>query len=229
MTLLTMITNVCAELNLDQITSVISNNDPTTQQLLRLAQRAGDEMARDYDWSDLVVQRSFAAISSNIQTEPPADFERYKANSSLWNNSRLWKLNGPVEPDEWQRLTIINSQPVPQVWRTLGGKLAIYPPVAGETLSYEYLTKNWIQTTGSTTATWQADTDTAILSERIIELSVIYRWKKAKGFEYGGAERDYDDAMESEVGSDRAAKAKSLSKPNRGQVPGNYWPGQITP
>lgn len=230
MSLLTICQNVCAELSLDQPISVMDNTDATIVQLQKLIQREGDELARVYDWSSLVVQRTFTSVSTQAQTEPPADWERFYNNSDIWNRSRLWKLNGPVQPMEWQRVTVYNSNPVPQIWRIIGGKINIYPPVAGETLSYEYITGNWIQpVSGSNKATYTADTDIAIVPERIMELGVIWRWKRAKGFDYGEEKAFYEDSRASEIGSDRAKGPWSLSVPYRGDLPDNYWSGIITP
>lgn len=228
MTLLTMIQNVCDELSLDPPTEVISSTDPMVSQLLRLVKRQGDDMARDYDWTKLIVLREFTATADYPQNEPPDDLERFLDNSTLWNKSRLWRVNGPVLPSDWQRLRVINSNPVPQIWRMMDGKIDIYPITAGEVYSYEYVSGEWIEhIDGSTGRTFTADTDTARISERIIELGVIYRWKKAKGFAYADFEADYQKALENEVGSDRAQAPWTLSKPWRGQPPGSWWPGTV--
>jgi hypothetical protein len=231
MSLLTIIQNVCAELSLDIPGLVMGSPDPTTAQLRVLSKRAGDELARDHDWSALLVQRQFTATGAIPEpTEPPPDWERFTDNAVVWNNSRLWQLNGPVDPQTWQRNRIINTNPVPQIWRMIGGKLAIYPDVATELISYEYISNAWIAVNGGTTyaSTWANDADTARISERVLELSLIWRWKRAKGLDYGEEMENFERAKESEVGGDRAAAPVSLNLPNRGEIPDNYWPGVIT-
>ncbi|HWU63572.1 MAG TPA: hypothetical protein VN112_16255 [Ensifer sp.] len=231
MTLLTILQNVCAELSLDEPSSVVANSDGTVKQLLRLAQREGDELARCYDWSTLIIQREFTSISSEIQSEPPADFERFYENSRIWNASRRWVLNGPVDAQTWQRQKIYNANPVPQIWRMIGDKLAVYMPTDGETIRYEYISRNWVSVSGGTTyaATWANDDDVSRIAERILELGVIWRWKRAKGFDYSQEFQTYQDQRSSEIGSDRARMPFSLSVPMRGEVPDNFWPGVIVP
>lgn len=182
MTLKTMVRDICDELAIDAPTEVISSQDPLILQLTRLVKRQGDDMARAYDWSVLIVQREFTATADYPQNEPPADWERFLDNSTLWNKSRLWRVNGPVLPADWQRLRIINSNPVPQIWRMVNGKIDIYPVTAGEIYSYEYVSGEWItHADGSTGRTFTADDDTCRISERLISLGVIWRWKMAKG------------------------------------------------
>ncbi|MBP2442844.1 hypothetical protein [Rhizobium leguminosarum] len=231
MSLLTIIQNVCAEIDLDPPTAVMSSADPQVTQLRILSSRAGRDLMREHDWSTLMVQRQFTATGAIPEpTEPPSDWNRFLDNAKIWNNSRLWQLNGPVDGQTWQRETIINSNPVPQLWRRINGKLAIYPNDAGEILSYEYVSANWIAVNGGTTyaATWANDTDMARFPEELLELSLIWRWKRAKGLDYGEELESFERAKESAVGSDRAAAPTDLSMPNRGQVPENYWSGTIS-
>ncbi|MBY5442107.1 hypothetical protein HFO93_01115 [Rhizobium leguminosarum] len=231
MSLLTIIQNVCAEISIDPPTAVMSSADPQIAQLRILSFRAGRDLQRNHDWSALVVIRDFTATGAIPEpAEPPADWDRFPDNSKIWNTSRLWQLNGPVEPQTWERNTILNSNPVPQIWRMLGGKLAIYPNDAGETLRYEYVSNAWVALNGgpSYAATWVNDTDTARFPEELVELSTIWRWKRAKGLDYGEEMANFERAKESAIGSDRAAAPVDLSLPNRGQVPENYWPGTIT-
>lgn len=231
MTILSIIQNVCAEIDLDPPAAVVSSADPQIRQLQILSYRAGKDLLKDHDWSVLMTTRNFTATGIIPEpAEPPVDFGRFTANSVIWNTSRLWQLNGPVEPQTWERNTILNSNPVPQLWRMLGGKLAIFPNVATETMRYEYISKNWIAVMGGSTyaANWANDTDTARFPEDVLELSLIWRWKRAKGLDYGEELENFERAKESAIGDDRAAQPISLSMPYRGEVPENYWPGIIT-
>ncbi len=230
MSLLTIIQNVCAEINIDIPSQIMVSTDPKVTQLRILCQRAGYDLARDYDWSTLRVARSFPCTGAVPEpSEPPSDWERFMDNSVIWNNSRLWQLNGPVDPMVWQRNLVINTNPVPQIWRMINGNLAIYPNVSGETVSYEYVSNAWIAVNGGTTYsdTWANDTDTARIPEVLIELSLIWRWKRAKGLDYAQEMDNFGRAKESSIGSDRAATAFSLSKTNRGNAPDNMFGGYV--
>ncbi|MBB3649747.1 hypothetical protein FHX14_005989 [Rhizobium sp. BK619] len=231
MSLLTIIQNVCAEIDLDPPTAVMSSADPQIMQLRILSTRAGRDLVREHDWSALMVRRQFVATGANPEpAEPPADWNRFAANAKIWNASRLWQLNGPVEPQSWQRQTILNSNPVPQIWRMAGGKLDIYPNVSGETIEYAYISGFWVAVNGGAAIadTWANDTDTARFPEDLLELSLIWRWKRAKGLDYGEEIASFERSKEAAIGADRAASPVDLSLPARGEGPENYWPGTIT-
>ncbi|RFB97839.1 hypothetical protein B5K08_05890 [Rhizobium leguminosarum bv. trifolii] len=231
MSLLTIIQNVCAEIDLDPPTAVMSSADPQIMQLRILSTRAGRDLMREHDWSALMVRRQFAATGANPEpAEPPADWNRFAANATIWNAARLWQLNGPVEPQSWQRQTILNSNPVPQIWRMASGKLDIYPNIAGETMEYAYISGFWVAVNGgaATADTWANDTDTARLPEDLLELSLIWRWKRAKGLDYGEELAGFERSKEAAIGADRAASPVDLSLPVRSGAPETYWPGTIT-
>ncbi|OHV23848.1 hypothetical protein EOS93_28170 [Rhizobium sp. RMa-01] len=231
MSLLTIIQNVCAEIDLDPPAAVMSSADPQIMQLRILSTRAGRDLMRQHDWSALMVRRQFVATGANPEpAEPPADWNRFAANATIWNAARLWQLNGPVEPQTWQRHTILNSNPVPQIWRMAGGKLDIYPNAPGETVEYAYISGFWVTVNGgaATAGNWADDSDTARLPEDLLELSLIWRWKRAKGLDYGEEIASFERSKEAAIGADRAASPVDLSLPARGQAPENYWPGTIT-
>ncbi|MBY3583798.1 hypothetical protein HJA77_21850 [Rhizobium bangladeshense] len=231
MSLLTIIQNVCAEIDLDPPAAVMSSADPQIMQLRILSTRAGRDLMRAHDWSALLVDRQFATTGAAPEpAEPPSDWDRFAANGRLWNASRLWALNGPVEPQAWRRQTILNSNPVPQIWRMAGARLDIYPNAPGETMRYGYISRFWVAVNGgaTTAADWANDTDTALFPEELLELSLIWRWKRAKGLDYGEELASFERAKEAAIGADRAAGPVDLSLPQRGQTPGNYWPGTIT-
>lgn len=230
MSLLSIIQNVCAEINVDVPSQIMASTDPKVTQLRILSQRAGDDLVRDNDWSILRTARTFTCTGATPEpTEPPPDWKKFMDNSVIWNNSRLWQLNGPVDPMVWQRNMVINTNPVPQIWRMIGGLLAIYPNVAGEIMSYEYVSNAWISVRGTATYSkaWQNDNDVSRIDESLLELSLIWRWKRAKGLDYAQEMDNFERAKEAAVGSDRAAAAFPLSKANRGQAPDNMYGGYV--
>lgn len=231
MSLLTIIQNVCAEIDLDPPAAVMSSADPQIMQLRILSTRAGRDLMREHDWSALLVDRQFTATGANPEpAEPPGDWDRFAANAKIWNAARLWQLNGPVEPQSWQRQTILSANPVPEIWRLAGGMLDIYPNAAGETIRYEYISGFWVAVNGgaSFADNWANDTDTARFPEDLLELSLIWRWKRAKGLDYGEELASFERSKEAAIGADRAAAPVDLSLPMRRQTPENYWPGTIT-
>ena len=65
-------------------------------------------------------------------------------------------------------------------------------PSSGDTIAYEYVTKNWCQSSGETQSQWSADSDTALIDDELHTIGIIWRFKKSKGFDYSEDFRTYE-------------------------------------
>ncbi len=75
MTLLDFIRAVMAELGLQNVSSVVGNQEPTVRQLLALAQRLGNDLTREWDWQRLdreYILTTRALVQSVTTTEGSA-------------------------------------------------------------------------------------------------------------------------------------------------------------
>lgn len=211
MSLLSIVQGAAAELKIVQPTTVIGSVDPNAPQLLAFANKEGKEQARRFDWQVLQKEATFTAVASDVQTTlstVASDFGRY-LNETMWNRSANWRVGGPLTPEEWQRKKASAAQVGIGNWfRIRGNQILFYPNgVAGETIYFEYISKNWCQSSALVAqSAWAADDDTALIDEEIIRLGVIWRFRKSKGFDYGEDFRTYEMALIDLFGPD-AGKA----------------------
>lgn len=196
MSLLTVIQKACRLLSLPVPTEVVNSRDVQVQQLFELANEEGNELASSYDWQIMRKQHLFTTTASPDQmTAVPSDWDRFCANT-FFNRTTRRTVIGPITPQQWQAI-----QAQPQLNRVFlafierDGQFLITPtPAAGETISYEYVTKDWAysdDTIPVPTSDYTADTDTSYLSEKLIVLGVRWRFLKSKGLEYAEDFRTY--------------------------------------
>ena len=191
MSLLTIIQGAVDRIgSMTRPTTVVTNTDPTIRQLLSLAQQEGKELARIGDWQALKSEKTFitVALESQATASPvaiPTDFDWYLADT-MYNRTSRRKVNGPLSGIEWQQMKATLVTLVNPAFRFRGNAIFISPtPTAGETVAYEYMTKNWCQSSLAVAqSAWAADTDTAVLDEEFHILGLHWRWKKAKGLDY---------------------------------------------
>lgn len=90
-------------------------------------------------------------------------------------------------------------------WIMLGGELQFYPaPTAGAT--YPYISSYYARSEeGEAKPEFTTDNDTFILSERLLTLGLVWRWKAQKGLEYAEDLASYDTAMAQESTRDRGS------------------------
>lgn len=230
MSLLTLIQEVAGSLNLPVPSAVVGNTDPDAILFLNLAKREGRELARRHDWQKMVVEHTQTTLATVAQTALPTAYDHFVPDVEIWNRTNNTKYTGPVSAYDWVRLNTGISGGVSGWWRLIGGALNIYPaPTAGETIAFEYVSKNWCQSSGLVgQATWVADSDTGIISEELMALGVTWRWLRAKGMDYAEDMATYEREVERAAARDRGLRVMAIGKTNADQYPPvPFWNGTI--
>ena len=234
MSLLTIIQGAARRIAIPQPVAVIGETDPQVLALLGFAQDSGDEIARAHAWNVLTVRVTFTGVAANAQTgQPPAAFDRFTPLQRIWSNSlRTW-LSGPITPDEWDGIVNSGLSTTPGYWTMYQGVINITPaPAVTDTFSYSYVSKNWIRPSGgasdgsSDISAWAADTNAALIPERLIILDLISKWKRSKGLDYSEAMEDFEREKEKAIARDRGARVIHMSRP-LAVFPDNIWPETI--
>jgi len=183
MSLLTLIQQAARRIGVTPPTVVVNSTDANTQELLTCAQEEGFQLMRRGTWQVLRKQKEHTALAQEVQTNMiPADFDRF-VQETFWNRTKKRILWGPITPQEWQNLKAWTATPAMDTFTVRGGNILIIPnPTAGDQMYFEYISKNWCQSSGGTAQDeWLADTDTGILDEKLMRLGVIWRYKQKKG------------------------------------------------
>jgi hypothetical protein len=200
MSLLTIITGACNQLNIAQPTAVIAASDLQTKQLLAMSRTECRELMRRFDWQALTKEVTFSTVATEIQTTlttAAPDFYRY-INGTMWNRTRFWQVGGPLTEEEWQRRKAAAAAVgVRNYFRIRGSQILFFPtPKAGDNVYFEYISSKWCQSALLVAQTdWALDTDTALLDEEVIRLGVVWRFLKAKGLDYSEEFRTYENSL----------------------------------
>lgn len=182
-------------MSLTQPATVVNSTDTQVKQLYALANEEGEELARDFDWQALREQYLFTTVAADVQpTAVPVDWDHFIANS-FFNRSTRRQVIGPITPQTYQ--AILAQPQLNMVYLAFierSGQFLITPqPPAGQTIAYEYISKNWAKSSiGTPQPAFLADADTSFISERLIMLGVRWRFLSAKGLDYAEAMRTYE-------------------------------------
>lgn len=233
MTALSIVQNVAAKFGIS-VAAVFASTDPQVIQLRTLMNEEGQILARggdgfDHAWRVLVTETTFSTTAAAAQTGAvPSDFGWY-INETMWNRTTVRKIGGPISPEEWQRVQANTATSIFPRFRFRGSSLLITPtPTASQTIAYEYVTKNWAQTSGAVgLAAMTADTDTALIEERLIELGLRWRYLKAKGLDYAEDYRTYQievgKAIARDGGRRRITLGDNAMRIYDGMIPEGSW------
>jgi hypothetical protein len=230
MSLLSVVSNAMTLCGLPAPTVVFSSSNNMIEQFLRLVYVEGRYLMKRHDWNKLITVETLACAATNEQTGyPVAAFERMSRGVDVWNTSSDWPIHGPADAEQWNDLVVRTIVSLPQYWRLIGGVLNIYAPRAGDDIRFEYITKNWIYQTGTTPSQIIiGDTDIFAFPENLMELGLVWRWKKSKQLDYAEDMRDYEIALTDEIDSDRGGRKVISTDRDRPQRPFNTWHGTVT-
>jgi hypothetical protein len=194
MSLLTIVQNACARLGLPRPNAVVGSTDATVREMLALAQQEGRELSRRGAWKALTAERTFTTVAAAAQTDALPDDLDWIIPDTMFNRTSSRQVNGPLSPSEWQVAQGGLVTFVHPAFRIRGASLLIHPaPSAGDTVAFEYVTRNWCRSSaGAAQAAWSADDDSAVLDEELHTLGLIWRFKHAKGLDYGDSAALYD-------------------------------------
>lgn len=143
----------------------------------------------------------------------PNDFSYYMSTTS-WDRSFRWQLLGPIEAQEWQVLKSGISPTGPRRrFRIMGNYWYVDPvPTAVETCVFEYYSNSWCQSAaGTAQSSWLADTDYYSLDDDAFILGLKWRFKAAKGLDYGQEKETYDHLVERLMSRDGANRDLPLN------------------
>jgi hypothetical protein len=174
-----------------------------------------------------VTHTSLAAELQGVMTTLAPGFS-YITSSTFWDRTLTQPVRGPLSPIEWQALKARTATGPYASYRIFGGKLYAYPaPPAGNTWVFEYQSTYFCQSAaGANQSKWTADTDTGVLDEHLMEMGIIWRFKKKNGLDYSEDYRSYEQklAMETSRAGGRPMLDMTGNTPTRGvYIPEGSW------
>lgn len=214
MSLLTLVQNAAKQLGLTSPASAYNATDQQVIQLVALAQLEGVELSKRHDWTVLTKEKTFTGTAAAAQTGAiPSDFDRF-VNETFFNRTQKKPVDGPLSPQDWQFAQSVVAQTITESFRKRGTDLLITPtPNGTDTYAYEYISTQWCESSGGTDqSAWAADTDTGILSEDLMTLGVIWRFLRAKGFDYAEALRTFEMRLAHEITKDGGKRALNFAR-----------------
>lgn len=227
MNVLELIRAVCGTIGIQRPSSVVGSGDVQVVQLGELLNEEGSELASRYDWSRLIREATFNTLAQEDQGELETiigapNAYRHIVNETIWNRTTKEPIYGPRAPRIWQGFkALVVTGPYPE-YRIRGGNLLMIPtPSAGDSCYFEYVTKNWIESSDGVSQRSRIanDEDVFLLDDELIRQGVIWRWRAAKGLDFSSDYQKYESRVID-------AMAKDGTKP-RLSLDDRYLPGSV--
>lgn len=211
MTLLTVCQAVAQDAGFDSPASIVGNTDETAIQLLALANKAGEIIARK-PWQNLQNEYTFTTEADEPEYDLPTGYRSF-INDTAWDRTNYWTLRGSLSPQEWQaRKSGVFPQSPRSRFRLKGNLIVIDPtPSSALDLVIEYLDNRWVDSDGNRFATFQADGDTVRFDEFLLRLDLTWRFLARKGLAYAEEKKEAEDQIELAIGRDTPSVPANLA------------------
>lgn len=155
-----------------------------------LVQEAAADIAKSHDWRGLTEIVAIPGGSTSFTL--PSDYDRM----ALGMDFKGLEAVGQVA--DWVDFTGPG-------WIIIGGQIQ-FKPMLTDAVSMVYLSNLWARRNDGTRAdSFQHDDDAFVLDERLLKLSLIWRYKEASGLEYAEDQENYSLALGQEQGRDPGA------------------------
>lgn len=225
MNILSIVQSASLTLDLERPQAVFSNTDRTWQEMADTVNTAARQILDDYDWQKLIRTQLITGDGVASAFSLPSDYSRMVRDANLWGpNWVFYPAQQLQDFNKWLELLNYQIETWQQRWMVFGGNLNIMPilPV-NDTLSYGYITDKIV--VGSDPTTFTADSDTFVLDDELLRLSIIWNWKNNKGFDFSADLAKYQERLERQRFRDVGSRQTIIS--GRGRF---RWPtGQAFP
>ena len=126
MSLLTMVQQALREVGEFEVpATVVGNSNPTTVQLLALAQVEGRQLSKRHDWNVLLTEQTTNMVADQEAYSLPTDL-RFLINATWYDRTQRRQMIGPVSPQQWQFLKSENiGASYERYWRIRGNQILL--------------------------------------------------------------------------------------------------------
>jgi len=222
MTILSVVQNVCLAVGLDKPDVVLSSTDREMQEMVRIANEVAIRIRdAEFDWQSLQAIKTLTGDGVSEAFALPDDYGRMQMTARLWSSRWTWSLEHITNTDRWLETLAVPVVPVSGQWTIYGDQIHILPVCKStETVRFFYISKNVVKpAVGSNKPSFTVDSDTFRLSERVLELGMIWQYRSQKGVASDDDEANFDRALYTAMNNDSGSKPV-VSGNSRKRAPG---------
>lgn len=210
-------------------TAVFSTQEQIALEMSDLANDVAVEIAESYDWRALTKIARFTGDGVIDYFPFPSDYNRMTVNNGI-RDMKNW-FWGYFPFDDVNEFLMMKENGFsllsPGGWIILDGGFNFVPAPVG-TATFPYISSNFARSNdGEAKSRFTADDDEFVLSERLLTLGLIWRWKAQKGLEYSEDLATYNAALSHDQTADRGQRSIRHGIPNTYRGARTAWPWML--
>jgi hypothetical protein len=210
---------------------VFGSDDADAVQLSLLANEMGERIARAAEWQKLKVLHTLTGDGTTTAFALPSDFDRFPKKQEMRSSVRLSTgFTHVTDHDVWLDWSMMDFAPVLGAWTLLGGQVQFLQALASAELAkFYYFSNKWAASSGGDYAsTFTSDSDTFLLNERTLRLSMIAQWRVNKGMDPEPHASVAGQALADDIARDKGPQSIKVGQPRMPRGVTLAYPMSIT-
>jgi hypothetical protein len=215
-----ILNNVASACGLTPVSNPFTSTDPSFLQMIRILNAAGQELIGLHEWQKLQKAHTIltAVPPDDGDYDLPTDYS-YMINQTGWTPSSSGlglPVGGPLSPQDWAYMTNVTATALTLFisFRIAEGLFRVFPqpPPDATTISFIYISKNWVLDEDATTEKDKVENPADIVwyEQTLIEKFLKLRFLEAKGFDTSSAQGQFMSAFMQWTGRDVGAPILSM-------------------
>lgn len=227
MSALTVIQSAAIQLIGQSPPTVFGSTEQTMVELRTLMNVVSADIAEAYDWPKLTRLATFTGDGVAEQFAPPADYDRMLVKGNIHSTRSQMPLARARDLDQWLEFQITPVVGYPGYWTIIGDDFHILPTLnPAEQAKFYYITKNiWAGDKEAATV----DGDTFLLSEKVLTLGLILRYRQNKRLDDAADLHNYQTALSEEIARSKGSRTIAIGAARISDGAEVAYPGMIIP
>lgn len=185
--------------------TLFSTTDQFAMELADLANEAATDIAKAHDWQALTKRFDAVGDGTTVTFPLPSDYDRMLKKGDVHSTKWLWARFLPARDlDQWLDLMSWLTVGNPGYWIILNDEFNVWPRMAADEKATFYYISKYLTTNAK--PQFDADADEFALDERLLTLSVIWRWRAQKRLEYAEDMRNFEIALSKAIADDKGSQ-----------------------
>lgn len=181
-----------------------------------------EELQERIDWPSPIGKETVIAGDGSEDYDLPSDFLRLTRDPlTVYETTTTRRAGVPVSSSgAWTHLKDMGSAGGDRFYRlqgdeTNGFTVGFYrEPASGDSITVSYISRNWMQSAAGTAGeTWAADDDVLLFPRRIVELGVVYRFRRRKGLAYADILGEFEMKLARQANDARGIRTIDMGGP----------------
>lgn len=159
-----------------------------------------EELLDRVDWPPNIGATATISGTGATTYSLPSDFKRLMRDEmAVFETTNTRRACVPVPQDgTWEYLNEVGSAGAFRYFRVEGDEesgftIDFFRALdSGEEIKVQYVKDRWLKTSGNDAKVWTTEDDTLLLPQRLIELGVVWRFRRRKGIGYQDIYSEYE-------------------------------------